>query len=186
MHAELEFELAFQVASGGVLFIDESLGMKRTALTFGIALTLISSTGNVRAHGGCYGFWPFWPLVLGAGIAIASVASAQSHASPEYVYVPPAYPYAYSYSHAQPQHASTPAADQTPAASTTLSPPEQNQLSGWVPNSPGPGHWVPDPTPYSYHPGVANKFAPSVVAATTNIVTVTRLPGTVPVYIIAR
>lgn len=155
--------------------------MTRKALVFGIALTLISSTGNVRAHGGCYGFWPFWPLVLGVGIAIASVASAQSHASTEYVYVPPEYPYAYRSSHAQPQAASTPAADLNLPASTTSSPPEQNSLSDWVPSSPGPGHWVPDPTPYCYHPEAGNKIAPSVLAA-TNIVTITRSAGNVPIY----
>ena len=155
--------------------------MKRTAIILGIALTLCSGTGNLRAHGGCYGFWPFWPLVLGAGIAIASVASAHNSA-PTYVYAAPAYPYGYT----QPLYSHNTSSAQTPAAANAPVAPPSNEISSWVPSSPGTGHWVRDPTPYRYDPGVRDN--PSIVAAepTAPIVTVNRSVGNVPVYTVTR
>jgi len=159
--------------------------MKRVALIVGIALTLSGGTGNLRAHGGCYGFWPFWPLAVGAGIAIASIASAHSQASPVYVYEPPGYPYANGYAPAHPAPGSTPA----PQSSVSGNPPAESSaadLTAWVPSSPGPGHWVPDPQPYSYDPahGRNSTVAPVVPASQTN--TVARSVGGVPVYTVVR
>ena len=152
--------------------------MKRTALILGIVLTLSGSTTNLRAHGGCYGFWPFWPLALfGAGLAVASVASANS--SPTYVYAPPAYPYGYAYSYAQPQHSYAAPPAQAPAA------PAHYEVASWVPSTPGAGHWVPDPTPYSYNPAVETKVVVSAPEPAT-LVTVNRSAGNVPVYTVAR
>jgi hypothetical protein len=154
--------------------------MKRTAIILGIALTLSGSTGNLHAHGGCYGFWPFWPLALGAGIAIASVASA--HSSPTYVYVPPAYPYGYTYSYPQPHNSQAPTNDGASApAATTF-----EVASRWVPNYPGAGHWVPDPTPYNYAPGAQARIVASSVEPNTQVVMVARSVGDVPVYTVGR
>jgi hypothetical protein len=51
----------------------------------------------------------------------------------------------------------------------------------WVPRAPGAGHWVPEPQPYRYTPEtVAAKKPAAPPAAQT--VTVTRMPGGVPVY----
>jgi hypothetical protein len=152
--------------------------MKRTAIILGIALTLSGSTVNLRAHGGCYGFWPFWPLALGAGIAIASVASA--HSAPTYVYVPPAYPYGYPYSYSQPHNSQASAVDSAPVV-TTL-----NQSSRWLPSSPGAGHWVPDPAPYTYDPRNQAKVIASSVQPVTEVVMVTRSAGNVPIYTVGR
>ena len=153
--------------------------MKRTALILGIALTLSGSTANVRAHGGCYGFWPFWPLVVGTGIAIASIASAQ-HSSPTYVYVPPAYPYGYAY----PAHSSNLQPSQTRPAAVANATSTFEQASRWVPNSPGAGHWVPDPTPYNYGPGTP--ALATGVQPTGQLVTINRSAGDVPVYTLMR
>jgi hypothetical protein len=156
--------------------------MKRTALILGIVLTLSGSTSNLRAHGGggCYGFWPFWPLALfGAGLAVASVASA--HSSPTYVYVPPAYPYGY----AQPQHSYVAPPAQAPAATSAPAAPTHYEIASWVPSTPGAGHWVPDPTPYSYNPGIQTKIIVSAAEPAT-LVTVNRSPGNVPVYTVTR
>ena len=163
---------------------DDRNSMKRTALILGIVLTLSGSTSNLRAHGGCYGFWPFWPLALfGAGLAVASVASA--HSSPTYVYAPPAYPYGYAYSYAQPQHSYVAPPAQAPAPTSAPAAPAHYEISSWVPSSPGPGHWVPDATPYSYSPGVQTKMVVSAAEPAT-FVTVNRSAGNVPVYTVTR
>ncbi|HTL58167.1 MAG TPA: hypothetical protein VL361_20940 [Candidatus Limnocylindrales bacterium] len=154
--------------------------MKRIALILGIALTLSSSTGNVRAHGGCYGFWPLWPLALGAGIAIASAASA--HSSPTYVYAPPAYPYGY---YPQP-HYSNPQPSQSAPATAVPAVQTFEQAVYWVPSSPGVGHWVRDPEPYNYEPGVQTKVLATGVAPVPPIVLVTRSPSNVPIYVVTR
>ena len=127
--------------------------MKRTSLILGIALTLSSSTANLRA-GGCCGFWPFLPLAF-AGIAIASAASA--HSSPTYVYAPPPYPYGYPYSYPQ-SHAPDQQPAQVPSGATAPAMSSVEQGSHWVPSSPGAGHWVPDPTPYVYAPVAQSKL----------------------------
>jgi len=155
--------------------------MKRTALILGIALTLSGSTANVRA-GGCCGFWPFWPVAFGT-IAIASIAAA--HSSPTYVYVPQAYPYGYAYP--QPQHPASPPSSQTPPASSAPAMSTFEQASSWVPNSPGAGHWVPDPTPYSYNPGAQTKvIAGTTQPAAAQLVTPNRSAGDIPVYTVTR
>ena len=167
-----------------VVFIDESSRMKRTAVILGIALTLCGSTANLRAHGGCYGFWPFWPLALGAGIAIASVASA--HSSPTYVYMPPAYPYGSAYSYPQPHYSSTPQPAQVPSGASPPAVSSFEQASRWIPNSPGAGHWVRDPAPYNYDPGTQIKVMVTSVPSVTQLVTVNRSAGEVPVYTVTR
>jgi hypothetical protein len=161
----------------GLVFVDESSGMKRISLILGIALTLSSSTANLRAGGcgGCCAFWPF-ALALGAGVAIASAASA--HSSPTYVYVPPPYPYGYPQSHApaSQQPAQNPPVSSAPAMSYV-------ELGAhWVPSSPGAGHWVPDPTPYVYEPVAQSKLVATSARPTTQLVTVNQLPGQVRVY----
>ena len=164
-----------------VIFFDESSPMKRTALILGIALTLTGSTSNVRAHGGgCYGFWPFWPLVVGAGIAVAS-AAASAHSSPTYVYVPPAYPYGY----AQP-HYSTPPSAQTPPTAAAPAVESIETASRWVPSAPGVGHWVPDPEPYNYAPGTQTKVIASTAQPVKQTVTVNRSRSDVPIYVVTR
>jgi hypothetical protein len=157
--------------------------MKRTALILGIALTLSGSTANVRAHGGCYGFWPFWPLAF-AGVAIASAAAASAHSAPTYVYVPPAYPYGYAYP--QSQHPSGTPPTQAPSSMAAPTQSAFEQASRWVPSSPGAGHWVPDPTPYNYDPGVQTKVIASSVHPASELVTINRSVGDVPVYTVAR
>jgi len=153
--------------------------MRRTALILGIALTLSCSTGNLRAHGGCCGFWPFWPLALGAGIAIAA---ASAHSEPTYVYVPAPYPYGY----AQPHYVPSAQPTQVPSAPSASVPTAIEQASRWVPSSPGAGHWVPDPTPYNYDPGAQTRVLASSVQPATQLVTMTRSVGNVPVYTVAR
>src|SRR5262249_27871320 len=156
--------------------------MKRTALILGIALTLSGSTANVRAHGGCYGFWPFWPLALGTGIAIASIASA--HSTPTYAYVPPAYPYGYAYP--QPPHPSNAQPSQAPTAASAPVTATFDQASRWVPSSPGAGHWVPDASPYTYDPGAQNRVIAASAQPAGQLVTINRSRGDVPVYTITR
>jgi len=166
----------------GLLFINKSCCMKRTALLLGIALTLSGSTANVRAGGCC--FWPFWPVAFGT-IAIASIAAAHSSPSPTYVYVPPAYPYGYAYP--QLQHPANPPLPQTPPASSAPAMSTFEQASHWVPTSPGTGHWVPDPAPYNYDPGVQTRvIASSTQPAARQLVTMIRSAGHVPVYTVTR
>src|ERR1043166_2691559 len=95
--------------------------MKRIFIGLAIATTLCTSNVSVRANGCYYGpcFWPFWPLALGAGIALSSLAYSHSYSYPTYVYAPP--PYAYSYS--QPTYAYSPPAVQTTTASKDSSAP---------------------------------------------------------------
>ena len=154
--------------------------MKRISLILGIALTLSSSTANLRAGGcgGCCGFWPFLPLAFGAGIAIASAASA--HSSPTYVYVPPPYYYPYSYPQSQAPSSQQPVPN--PSGSTAPAMSSLEQASRWVPSSPGAGHWVPDPTPYVYKPVAQSKLVATNARPATQLLTVNRLPGQVPVY----
>jgi len=163
--------------------------MKRASVILGMALTLCTSTVNVRAHGGCYGggwcgFWPFWPLAFGAGIALGSVATAHSYSYPTYVYAPPAYVYSYP----QPAHAYSAAAPvqhvQPAASSPSVSAPVL--ASTWVPSSPGVGHWVQDPTPYSYNPNVGNRAVVTLPESTAQSVTVSKSVGNVPVYAVVR
>lgn len=159
--------------------------MKRRIIILGIALSLSGSTFSVRAHGGCYGFWPFWPFALGAGLAIASVASAQNHSSPTYVYTPAEY--SYPYSSPPPQNPTINPLTQTPAPSGPAVQPEPNPLSSWVPSSPGAGHWVPDPTPYTYSQAPQPKSTPAIMAEPrTEVITLTHSAGNVPVYTISR
>jgi len=161
--------------------MDESTGMKRTSLILGIALTLSSGTANLRA-GGCGGGCAFWPfaLLFGAGVAIASAASA--HSSPTYVYAPPPYPYYYPYSYPQsPAPSSQPPAE-NPSGSTAPATSSLEQASHWVPSSPGAGHWVPDPTPYVYEPVAQTKLVATSARPATQLLTVNRLAGKVPVY----
>jgi hypothetical protein len=161
----------------GYYWWTKSSGMKRTSLILGIALTLSSSTANLRA-GGCCGFWPFLPLAF-AGIAIASAASA--HSSPTYVYAPPPYPYGYPYGYPQP-HAPSQQPAQVPSGATAPAMSPVEQASHWVPSSPGAGHWVPDPTPYVYQPVAQNKLVATSARPATQLVTVNQSAGHVPVY----
>jgi len=155
--------------------------MKRIVLGLAVAATLCTSSINVRAYGCYYGgpcFWPFWPLALGAGIALgSSIAYSHSYSSPTYVYAPP--PYAYSYS--QPANTYSSSTSVQPASvqhDSSAPAPVYAEVSPWIPSTPGAGHWVPDPSPYTY--GAAR--APVVVET----VTVTNSIGGVPVYTVSR
>jgi hypothetical protein len=170
----------------GLLFLDESSDMKRISLLLGIALTLSSGTANLRAGGcgGCGGcaFWPF--ALFGAGVAIASAASA--HSSPTYVYAPPPYPYYYPYSYPQSPAPSSQQPAQDPSGSTAPAMSSLEQAARWVPSSPGAGHWVPDPTPYVYEPVAQSKLVATSAQPATQLVTVNRSAGQVPVYTVTR
>jgi hypothetical protein len=170
--------------NSGLILGDESFGMKRTSLILGIALTLSSGTANVRAGGcggcgGC-GLWAFLPLAIGAGLAIGSAASA--HPAPTYVYVPPPYPYGYPYGYPQSHAPASQQPAQSPSGSTAPAPSSLELASRWVPNSPGPGHWVPDPNPYVYEPVAQSKVVATSARPATQLVTVNRWPGQVAVY----
>jgi hypothetical protein len=171
----------------GLLFLDESTGMKRISLILGIALTLSSGTADLRAGGcggGC-GFCPFWPLALfGAGVAIASAASA--HSSPTYVYAPPPYPYYYPYGYPQSPAPSSQPPAQNPSESTAPAMSSLEQAAHWVPSSPGAGHWVPDSTPYVYEPAAQSKLVAVSAQPAAQLVTVNRSAGQVPVYTVTH
>jgi len=156
---------------------------RRVGLIGCTALTLSAGGMNARAHGGgCYGgcFWPFIPLAFGIGAAVAAAAS--SHSQPVYVYAPPSYPY-YS-----------PPVSSAPASAAAAYEPAANHLVAasqpppvWFPSSPGAGHWVPDPMPYSYATrALVNNGVKRPTAREGQTVTVTHSPGTVPVYVISH
>jgi hypothetical protein len=117
------------------------------------------------------------PLAFASGIAIASAASA--HSSPTYVYAPPPYPYGYPYSYPQ-SHSPSGQQPAAPANSTF------EQASHWVPSSPGAGHWVPDPTPYVYEPVAQARMVAASARPATQLVTISRPAGQVPIYTVTR
>ena len=103
----------------------------------------------------------------------------------------PAYGCAYGYpgcAYPQPAYASDPPANYALAATASPAPaaPPVAETPAWVPSTPGAGHWVPDPEPYSYTPGPTVKRTSAVSAGTPQTVTVSRSAGGVPVYSVNR
>src|SRR5260370_20222558 len=115
--------------------------MKRIALVAGMVLTLCVGTLSAEARGcwrgGC--FWPFWSFGLGWGLGAAYSYPAYRYSYPYtaygYYYPPPVYTYNPQVSYAQ---TAPPAPSAQPA-------PKEPELQVWVPSTPGPGKWVPDP-----------------------------------------
>jgi len=156
--------------------------MRRTVFSLGVALTLLVSPVSVKAHGGCYGFWPFWPLAFGTGIALGTAAYYDSHCYPRYVYASPPCSY-YGYSVASPIYA-PPA--QAPVVNSMPALPAPPPVSDWVPSSPGAGHWVPEPHPYRYVPGKPERRPAAAGTPPLPTISVTSSLGNVPVYTISR
>jgi hypothetical protein len=186
--------------------------MKTLRLILGIGFTLCAGTLSSQAHGYGYGYgcFPWWPLAT-FGLGFGLGALTQSHA-PEYVYAYPAYTaypaYSYTtYAPAQPVYAQAHAPAQpvyaksapprpaktVPAASTTANVAavaNPRPAASWVPSTPGAGHWVPDPKPYSYtevatpkKTAIAdNRAVPGVVET----VTIKNSPGAVRVVVVNR
>ncbi|HVV73843.1 MAG TPA: hypothetical protein VHI52_20435 [Verrucomicrobiae bacterium] len=155
--------------------------MKRTALVLGIGLSLLAKPVDVKAHGGCFGFWPLWPLAFGAGVALSSAAYYDSYSYPRYVYAPPAYPY-YTYNYPATSSVAVPPPQALPS-SPQLNPPP---APAWVPSYPGAGHWIPDPQPYSYTPQPARHQASAAQSHSGEKVTITRGAGGIPVYTVGQ
>lgn len=157
--------------------------MKRIALALGAALTLLANPITVNAHGGCFGFWPFWPLAFGTGIALGTAAYHDSCYYPRYVYAGPPYAY-YPYRAAPTTYVTTVPGAPAPIVNDMPAPPTSAPAADWVPSSPGPGHWVPDPHPYAYAPGKPEQRLPVAAMPAAQTVTVTSSPGKVPIYTI--
>jgi hypothetical protein len=149
--------------------------MKKTVLIATLALTFCTGSMSAQAHGGyCYGpgFWPFIPLTLGLGIALSCAANADTYSSPVYAYRP----------------LSDFRNSISGQAAETSFPTPAPQNPTWIPSTPGTGHWVPDPAPYSYTvSGETDTFSkPSSVVVTNRTTTITHSPGNVPVYVFTR
>ena len=67
------------------------------------------------------------------------------------------------------------------AAPQPASPPPEPAI--WVPSSPGPGKWVPDPQPYRYVPTTSTQPVKPANPANPQTVTVTNSAGGVPVLV---
>ncbi len=145
--------------------------MKKFALTLALVLTL---GAKAMAHG-CWCFWPGFGIgvglgglcgvSLGVGVGCGWSCGAccpvygYAYSQPSYGYSQPAYaPPAYGYAA---DYADPPAAAPSPSYI-------------WVPSTPGAGHWVPDPAPYSYTPAPASRLR--------QVVTMSRSPEGIPVY----
>lgn len=152
--------------------------MKRIGLVLGIATTLCTTTINAGAHGGCFGpcFWPLWPLSFGVGVALGSASCDEYYGYPRYMYSQPYYAYSYT----QPSYMyGSPARSPSPLPPTTT----VTQQPAWVPSTPGVGHWVPDPAPYT-SPAIIGGASARISSGTNEIVTITRSVGNIPVYMI--
>ncbi|HWW02912.1 MAG TPA: hypothetical protein VNZ64_24645 [Candidatus Acidoferrum sp.] len=154
--------------------------MKRIALVASMALTLCAGTLSAEAHGcwrgGC--FWPFWSFGLGWGLGAAYSYPAYRYSYPypaySYYYPPPVYAYNPPVSYAPPAPPATPA---QPAA-------RELEPQVWVPSSPGPGKWVPDPEPYRYVPPASSANAQPARPVNPQTATSTTSPGGVPIHVV--
>jgi len=153
--------------------------MKKTGLTLSLAFALCT---NALAHGHLH-VWGCWPP-FSIGIGLGTICGWSLHSCPAYCYHY-SYP-AYSCAYSPPSYASAPPANYVAPAATVPSPRTAPAPSDWVPSTPGAGEWVPDPTPYRYTPPVAAKKPVRPKAAPAQMVTVTRSPEGIPVYIISH
>lgn len=149
--------------------------MKRMILLLSVGGSLAFSPLAASAHGGVgFCFWPLWPLSLGVGVGLGCAASTYHSCSSAYSYGPAAYAYTTPPVYAAPPIPAAPVVVETPAPANPA----------WVPSTPGAGHWVPDPAPYSYSENAAPK--PRAAAALSpQSVTVTTSPGNVKVYVVS-
>jgi len=150
--------------------------MKRMMLMMSVAASLAAAPLTASAHGG-FGFclWPLWPLSVGLGFSLGC-ASTYHASCPDYGYCYRSSVYAYT----PPTVYTTPA---IPVASAPVEAPAP-VTPVWVPSTPGAGHWVPDPTPYSYSENAAPKPRVATTPSTPPSVTVTHSPGNVKVYVV--
>lgn len=110
--------------------------MKKIRRLAGIAVVVAVAILGQRAQACGLGFQlylPFFTIGFGFGLP---VACAYSCAQPAYYYSP-----------------GVPAASASPASEPVPSePPVVTAPALWTPQTPGAGHWVPDPEPYRYFP----------------------------------
>jgi hypothetical protein len=169
--------------------------MKKFALTLSLLLVL---GGKAMAYGCCC-FWPGFGIGVGLGgfcgfslgLGLGGLgcglycgagypAYGYAYSQPAYGYTAPAYGYgygygapAYGYGYGAPAYGyGYPANDIDPPA------PSPAPSYDWVPSTPGVGHWVPEPAPYSFTPA-------SALPRLRQAVTVTRSPDGIPVYSIS-
>jgi len=148
--------------------------MKTNRFVLCVVLTLSAATASFKARACGFGFHVGLPCVsLGVGFGLGLGCSYPVY---ECGYGWPAYTYTY----AEPAYAFSPTADPAPAASASVAP--VSQPSGWVPATPGVGHWVPDPTPYRYTPGPEAKQTSVATPPVVETVAMTSSLGGVPVY----
>ena len=152
--------------------------MKTKRVVLGIAVAFFSSTGAFQAQacGIHFGFsLPFISFGIGLGLGAPCAWPASGYPHPAYTYAPP------SYAWNQPANYIPPVAEASPA-------PAVAQTTPWVPATPGVGHWVPDPEPYSYRPiaAAAQKAPASTPVVTEKTASATRSPDGVPVYIVTQ
>lgn len=149
--------------------------MKTLPVILSTALFLGAGPLPTKASG-CYyngcnseAIWPFvtFGVGLGLGVLFSHASEPYPSFSTEYVYAPP-----------------VAAPPQSIPAETPPPPPKPE----WIPISPGPGHWVPDPQPYRYEPTKTAAASPKPPAskppqAVKPVVTVSKRPDGVPIYI---
>ena len=151
--------------------------MKTLRVRLGIVAALLGGTVVSQAHGCGFPFVPFWSFGLGWGLG-AATAMATAQPYPVYpVYTSPRPDWSYR-------------AEEAPAASQQTAPvqeaaPEPPPSALWFPSTPGAGHWVPDPTPYSYTPATVEHVKPESEPAPTTVST-SSFPGNVRVYVVTQ
>jgi hypothetical protein len=158
--------------------------MKTIRFVLGIAAGLVFNTIAVQAQpcGIHFGFnLPFISFGIGLGLGVPGApcswrdCGGYGYPYSAYAYAPPVYPWNQPTAYIPPV-----AADASPA-------PTVAQTSTWVPASPGVGHWLRDPEPYSYQPTVIAKDAPvSPPVVTEKKIVATKSPEGVPLYIVTQ
>lgn len=155
--------------------------MKTKRFVLGVAVALCSgmTAFQAQACGIHFGFsLPFisFGIGLGLGAPYAYPACGYSYPHSAYAYAPSAYAWNQPANYDIP-----PMTDASPA-------PVVAQTPTWVPATPGVGHWVPDPVPYSYRPVVAaaQKAPASTPVVTEKRIVTTKSPEGIPVYIVSQ
>jgi hypothetical protein len=175
--------------------------MKAIRNVCGLALVLCTSGAGFEAHACGVGFSfcvPFLSFGIGLGLGAPCAGPAYGCA-----YGYPAYTYA------QPAYACAPPASYIPPVAAAPAAPAVAETPVWMPSTPGPGHWVPNPEPYNYVPGQTagrpnaagtERSQTTVVApnsqtpdsklqtrtASRQTVSISTSPGGVPVYFVSR
>ncbi len=164
--------------------------MKRIALISSVVLAICASPVGALANG-CgtgfsFGFWPFFGFGIGFGLGASCGYPAYGcysypYSYPAYAYSPPSYTYSPVYNT---YTTSAPSQAPAPAPAPQVQQPD-SQSSAPLFSSPGVGHWVPDPQPYSYTPqAVLVKTPPATAPPPGTTVNLAVSTGGVPVYAI--